>query len=413
MVKRIILWVCLACFSAAGLCAKPDTPAAPRAVAIYPDLDGTWFLDGKLKFGCEVVYTDGGKRRTTGYLNGNLPWSDLICESDQAVMEGDRVLVDLFKVRHNNGVLVLRARHRDNARASASFELKIPPLSSIELYLKDQDKPRYGGSIEPLLALQWANGASYSCEVSDPTAIVPADSVQLYFNDMRIYGGKVLLPQFSMAEPHAFTLSVMWASKPWLNDVESFTYIGKEHRRWCFPAAEGSDARRQSIAPKGMDGAEGFYGMAGADARDVSVKLALSDDKRSISVSATNGQRVFTHVFSVEEFSLEIIARGGNGGNGGRGGEGGSAPFGDPYRAGVGGRGGRGGQGGKGAKITIDSTPEAELFIPCIIIDNSDGKPGRPGAGGKGGVFSSGYGTPTLIELLFPPRNYDGLPGEE
>jgi hypothetical protein len=143
------------------------------------------------------------------------------------------------------------------------------------------------------------------------------------------------------------------------------------------------------------------------------VKLALSDDKRSISVSATNGQRVFTHVFSVEEFSLEIIARGGNGGNGGRGGEGGSAPFGDPYRAGVGGRGGRGGQGGKGAKITIDSTPEAELFIPCIIIDNSDGKPGRPGAGGKGGVFSSGYGTPTLIELLFPPRNYDGLPGEE
>jgi len=370
MVKRIILWVCLACFSAAGLCAKPDTPAAPRAVAIYPDLDGTWFLDGKLKFG----------------------------------MEGDRVLVDLFKVRHNNGVLVLRARHRDNARASASFELKIPPLSSIELYLKDQDKPRYGGSIEPLLALQWANGASYSCEVSDPTAIVPADSVQLYFNDMRIYGGKVLLPQFSMAEPHAFTLSVMWASKPWLNDVESFTYIGKEHRRWCFPAAEGSDARRQSIAPKGMDGAEGFYGMAGADARDVSV---------NISVSATNGQRVFTHVFSVEEFSLEIIARGGNGGNGGRGGEGGSAPFGDPYRAGVGGRGGRGGQGGKGAKITIDSTPEAELFIPCIIIDNSDGKPGRPGAGGKGGVFSSGYGTPTLIELLFPPRNYDGLPGEE
>jgi hypothetical protein len=164
-------------------------------------------------------------------------------------------------------------------------------------------------------------------------------------------------------------------------------------------------------APKGMDGAEGFHGMAGTDAPEVRVKLSWNDDKSRLIVEAANGIDFYRDSFSPDEFSLEIIARGGNGGDGGRGGEGGAAPFDDPYRAGIGGRGGSGGRSGKGAVVTIESTPNTEAFLPCIIVDNADGLNGKPGQGGRGGVFSSGYGVPTLLELLFPSRNYDGEPG--
>jgi hypothetical protein len=162
-----------------------------------------------------------------------------------------------------------------------------------------------------------------------------------------------------------------------------------------------------------MDGADGFQGLPGEDAPEVTVQLALSADKKQLIVESTNGIHAYREEFSPEEFSLEIIARGGNGGNGGKGGEGGAAPFDDPYRAGVGGNGGNGGNGGKGAIISIQSTPETEAFIACILVDNEEGIRGMPGQGGRGGVFSSGYGVPTLLEMFFPSRNYDGLPGEE
>ena len=151
----------------------------------------------------------------------------------------------------------------------------------------------------------------------------------------------------------------------------------------------------------------------GGDAPEVTVNLFLNADKSKLIVEATNGVNAYRNEFSPQDFSLEIIAHGGNGGNGGKGGEGGAAPYDDPYRAGIGGNGGRGGKGGKGAVINIQSTPETEAFIPSIIVDNEEGKSGRPGLGGRGGTFSSGYGVPTLLEMIFPSRNYDGLPGEE
>jgi hypothetical protein len=141
--------------------------------------------------------------------------------------------------------------------------------------------------------------------------------------------------------------------------------------------------------------------------------IYFNETKTKLIVEATNGNQAFRDFFSPDQFSLEIEAKGGNGGDGGRGGEGGRSPIDDPYMAGIGGRGGRGGRGGKGAKVSIESGPDTEEFIPCIIVDNSDGAPGKPGQGGRGGVFAGGYGVPTLLELFFPSRNYDGEPGEE
>jgi hypothetical protein len=410
MLKRLILccllWVCLI----AGALADASLP---KSIRIFPDIQSHWFLDGTMEFGCEVTYTNGGKRRTSGYLNGNLPWKELVCNSDQALFDGDRLIVDLFKVRQNNNTLLMSVSMRDFSLVKSVFEIKIPPLESIQILLPKHVKPRYSSTLEPYIRLEWVNGVSITYKASDHKSPVPADSVELYFNNQRVYGGKVILPAFEMLEPHSFSLSVLWSSKPWLNDTQIFPFIGSDHRVWKFAAANGANARKQAIAPKGMDGAEGFHGQPGGDAPEVTVNLFLNADKSKLIVEATNGVNAYRNEFSPQDFSLEIIAHGGNGGNGGKGGEGGAAPYDDPYRAGIGGNGGRGGKGGKGAVINIQSTPETEAFIPSIIVDNEEGKSGRPGLGGRGGTFSSGYGVPTLLELIFPSRNYDGLPGEE
>jgi len=409
-VKRLIALLCVVgIFNLTALASSP----APKSIRIFPEVQGHWFLDGKLPFGCEVTYTHGGKRRTSGYLNGNLPWRDLICESDQAIFHGDEVLVDLYKVRQNNNTLVIRASLRDFPQVKSEFTLKIPPVEAIQVLLPENEKPRYEKVIEPFIRLEWANGATYTYEAGSTNSLVHTDSVQMFFNDSLIFGGRIKLPAFNGLDAHSFSLSVVWASKPWLNDTEVFPFIGREHEVWEFHTPSGLNAANQASAPKGMNGVEGFHGLPGSDAQEVKLSLQLNDDKSELRVKASNGIQTFERSFSLNEFSLEIIARGGNGGNGGRGGEGGPAPFDDPYKAGIGGKGGRGGRGGKGANVVIEASPEADAFIPCIIVENSDGLPGKPGAGGRGGVFSAGYGMPTLIELLFPSRNYDGDPGDE
>lgn len=407
--KRIILLVWLVGFCKLTMVGADDVE--PKSIRIFPEIQGYWFLDGRLPFGCEVTYTHGGKRRTTGFLNGNLPWSELICESDQAFFEGDDVRVDLYKVRSNNNTLKIQVRLRDFTSVKAEFELKIPPLETIRILLPEREKPGYGKVLEPLVYLKWVNGASYTYKPSDPKSLIPQDSVSVFFNTTRIYNGVVELPEFSLNEPHTFSLSAVWSSKAWLNDTQIFSYIGRQHQVWKFEVPDGADARKQPIAPKGMDGAEGFHGLPGTDAPEVMVRLRWNEPKTQLVVEASNGIHSYRETFSPEAFSLEIQARGGKGGDGGRGGEGGPAPFDDPYRAGIGGRGGSGGRGGKGAEVKIECTPDAEAFLPCIIVDNSDGLPGTPGEGGRGGVFSTGYGMPTLLDLLFPSRNYDGEPG--
>ena len=387
--------------------------AVPKSLKIYPELEGHWFLDGQLKFGCEVTYANGGRRRTPGYLNGNLPWRYFVCESEQATFMGDVALVDLFKVRRNNNTLLIKAYLLGYPSVKGEFEIKIPPLQTIGVFIPSDVRPRYGKIFEPYVDLNWANGAGYTYRLSDERALIPADSVHFFFNEERVYDGRVKLPEFNLQEPHVFSLSVLWPGKPWLHDVQVYPYSGKDHEVWKFEAAYGSAGKDQTTAPRGMDGAEGYHGLPGADAAEVKVDVRWTDDKSQLVVEANNGVDSFRDEFSPDEFSLEIIARGGDGGNGGRGGEGGAAPIDDPYRAGIGGKGGRGGRGGKGALITITASPDAEAFIPCIIVDTAEGKPGKPGGGGKGGIFSNGYGPTTLPELLFPSRNYDGEPGDE
>ena len=125
--KRLILSVCVLACTAFRMAANDNLP---KSIRIYPEIEGFWFLDGFMDFGCEVTYMNGGKRRTAGYLNGNLPWRELVCKSEQAIFHGDRIIVDLFKVRQNNNTLVVNVHMRDFTIVKSTYEIKIPPLQS-------------------------------------------------------------------------------------------------------------------------------------------------------------------------------------------------------------------------------------------------------------------------------------------
>jgi hypothetical protein len=100
----------------------------PKSLRIFPDVESGWFLDGELDFGCEVTYANGGKRRSTGYLNGNIPWNQFIVESEQATAYGDLLLVDLFKVRNNDQTLIIKVRLINMPHIQSVFDLKVPPM---------------------------------------------------------------------------------------------------------------------------------------------------------------------------------------------------------------------------------------------------------------------------------------------
>lgn len=387
--------------------------AAPKSIRIRPDLAGHWFLDGKLEFGCEVAYTNGGKRRTAGYLNGNVLWSEFFCTSEQATFDNGVCYVDLAAVMRNQQTLVIEVQCIEYPLIKASFTLKVPPLTSIGVALPKRSKLRYGSTLEPLVTVAYANGVEYVFEPSGADALIASDSLELYFNQTRILDGRIELPPFSFGADHAFTISVVWKSKPWINDLQQFSYDGNDDCTVKFSASSGRIGANQTPAPAGMIGAEGFYGGSGVDGLPVELRVYLNADQTVLHVDATCAGKSVQRKLNPQEASYTLTARGGEGGLGGVGGNGGNAPFSDPYSAGIGGKGGRGGRGGKGSPVKVICASGAQHFLPCIIIDNSGGDGGAGGKGGRGGAYANTSSSPTLMQLLFPSHNYSGEKGEE
>jgi hypothetical protein len=186
-------------------------------------LESGWFLTGQLHFGCEVTYANGGKRRSTGYLNGNLPWGEFIVESNQATAHGDLLLVDLFDVRSNQQTLEIKVRLKNSLQVESIFELRIPPVESVNIFLPNANRARFGRKIKPHINVQWANRFDVTFNACKRNPIVSLDSVQIYLNDTRLYNCRVTIPEKSDSVTQKFSLSVIWSSKPWINDTEIYS----------------------------------------------------------------------------------------------------------------------------------------------------------------------------------------------
>jgi len=408
--KHVLLSFCLLILSVMDFKLTAQQ-AAPKSLKIYPELEGHWFLDGQLKFGCEVTYSNGGKRRSAGYLQGNVLWSEFICSSDQAIFDRDVCLVDLSAVARNGNALVIHVAMVDNPQVKTSFTIKPPPVKELRVGLSDGSRIRYGRVIEPIITVEYSNGLRYSFLPGDAESLIAADSVELFFNKDKIHIGSFRLPEYSSEMERRFTLTAVWKSKPWLNDMASFVYDGRDDVLIRLDGIPGNEGKSQQKAPRAMDGAEGYYGFSGGDGPPVEIIMRYDSLNNKLSLDVTSATKKVHKVLDAREASVTLIARGGRGGNGGRGGEGGDATLIEPYAAGIGGNGGVGGQGGKGSSIVIRTTKSAERFLPCLMIDNTGGDGGKGGKGGLGGKFSNGMGAPTFLDLLFPSRNYPGNQG--
>jgi hypothetical protein len=195
-----------------------------KSLRVFPDLESDWFLDGELHFGCEITYANGGKRRTTGYLNGNIPWNQLQVESEQAAAFGDLLLVDLFKVRNNKQTLVIKVKLRNAPHVQTIFDLKEPPMESISIFLANTTSLRNGKKIKPSIVIQWANQFQLNYSLCDRRSIIPFDSVHIFLNQERMFDCQFKLPEQRESVDQTFSISVMWGSKPWMSDTKVYAY---------------------------------------------------------------------------------------------------------------------------------------------------------------------------------------------
>jgi len=234
LMRFVLFFLSVVCLGASTYAKELE----PRSLRIYPDLESGWFLTGQLHFGCEVTYENGGKRRSTGYLNGNLPWSEFFVESEQAISHGDFLLVDLFKVRSNQQTLVIKVRLSNFPHVQSTFELRIPPVESVNIFLPNAHRARFGRKIKPHIHVEWANRFGVTFNTCKRNSLVPMDSVQIYINETRSHDCKVTLPEKSDSVSQKFSLSVIWSSKPWINYTQgysmrssSFSLMGMLYRR--------------------------------------------------------------------------------------------------------------------------------------------------------------------------------------
>jgi hypothetical protein len=219
----------------------------PKSLRIFPDVESGWFLDGELDFGCEVTYANGGKRRSTGYLNGNIPWSEFLVESEQAIAYGDRLLVDLFKVRINQQTLVIKVRLRNAPFVQSIFDLKVPPMESVSIFIANGRSIRRGKKVNPRITIQWANDFFYENSLCNRSSLIPIDSVQIYLNEKRIFDCRLILPNTTEQESETFSLSIIWSSKPWMNDTKVYGFDGtrRTNRASLFSRLKLSERRKK------------------------------------------------------------------------------------------------------------------------------------------------------------------------
>jgi len=220
LMRFVLFFLCVACLSASTFAKEQE----PRSLRIYPELESGWFLTGQLDFGCEVTYANGGKRRSTGYLNGNLPWGEFLVESDQASAHGDLLLVDLYKVRSNQQTLVIKVKLKNAPHVQSVFDLKMPQLEAISIFLPNVSRARHGKRISPHITFQWANRFTNSVSCCNRRSLLALDSIQIFLNNSRVFDYRITLPDSSEVDSQTFSLSVLWASKPWISDTQVYSF---------------------------------------------------------------------------------------------------------------------------------------------------------------------------------------------
>lgn len=384
-----------------------------KTIKMIPDTSDIWFISGKLPLGCRVQYENGKVRRTTGFLNGNFRWYNLLVSCDAGEFDSGILQLDLKRVRELGNKITITMKVDWNHNIQDKIVILLPDIKRMDVLLPEGFIPHAGDEFQPDISCTYSNGKHFTVNPWRYPDILSPDSIELYQNDKLIQDGTIRIPQNLILSGNRCVVSVIWKNNPRINDVSVFAIDFRITHNILFTAAEGSDGTDGSNASMDRNGFNGETGGYGADADTVFLWMyQVSESEDSIiQVHCYSKNQRHSLQIKAGEGSVRITARGGSGGKGGNGGKGGDATSGTGGYGGLGGNGGDGGRGGRGAVVVIYCDSISEKYLPMIVIDNSGGIGGEPGNGGKGGVIDSSGESQSLFDIIFPTRNTRGAEG--
>jgi hypothetical protein len=127
------------------------------------------------------------------------------------------------------------------------FDLKVPPMESISIFLSNTDNLRHGKKVKPRIAIEWANYFFYENSLCNRSALIPLDSVQIFLNEKRIFDCRLILPNTTEQKSETFSLSVIWSSKPSMNDSKVYAFDGtrRPNRKSLFSRLKWDERRKR------------------------------------------------------------------------------------------------------------------------------------------------------------------------
>ncbi len=380
------------------------------SIKIVADTSQTWFITGVLPLGAEVTYVSGKKRRTTGYLNGNLRWKNVELISSQGEMKGDAFIIDLEKAQSNKGKVEITAFASGDSSGKSTFTLHIPKLVRLALLLPKDIKIKPGTVFSPDVSLYYSNRQEYQASPWKSGSFIKPESLRLFNGKEEISDGIFAVPNDFLEAGDFITLSVVSRDDPKIFDVKIYAINYDFTLSYRYNIEPGSDGAKGKDGAKDQTGGDGISGESGEDAPNAYLFMWLSDSTNILHINLLIGKEQKQFMLKAGNGKFEIDIRGGNGGNGGNGGDGGDASSYSNSTGGFGGNGGDGGSGGRGSKVTIYCDVNAEKYLPQLHINNLGGDGGKGGIGGKGGRVIS-FESSSFFDFLFPSRNENGYYG--
>ncbi len=387
-----------------------------KSVRLIADTSGLWFLNGTLPVGCEVTYDNGKKRRTTGYLNGNMSWNNFDLKSEQGEYKSGVFIIDLAKAEANQRKVVIDVKVHvmlGEEPIISRYTLHLPNLVNLAVLVPETQRLIPGSIFNPDISFYFSNGKRYRTNPWNKHSYISGDKLTLFFNKDEIIDGLIRIPENVIESGDRITLSAMWKADHSIFDVRIYTLDFDFVEYMIYKQVYVLDGSNGSAGGTNQNGGNGLNGDRGRNGREAHVYMWLDSTGSVLHLKSICGESRKEVMLKPGIGKIEIEVRGGSGGNGGDGGRGGDAASETGDAGGVGGNGGYGGNGGDGGIVKIWCDSLAEGFLSQININNLGGAGGFPGKGGKGGEADNGE-TSFLIDLFFPSRNskgYDGEPG--
>lgn len=382
------------------------------------DTGGSWFLDERLRLGVEMQFSNGISRRTVGYLNGNLPWSDF----EVRTKHGDfkRGVLHVFPdAMAQLESFIIEVIWKADTLVKSKIRVRIPQLKELRLVVDDEELLQPGSSFKPDVYARYSNGFQIIDHPWKHGCSLCSDRLQLYFGESPVADGRIHIPESYLPSQGALHLYVVDARNSDVYHEVSFVPKRSGMKQFSFPDYHVRTGKQGGLGAYGQvngNGGLGSAGERGSDAPVLDVFLWMENTEEILVIICyPSEQGIGRSEFRLNptKENLMIEARGGRGGSGGRGGAGGTVYDWSNTEIGWGGDGGAGGQGGNGSAVRIHCQAEAKIYLPNLVIDNRGGAGGEGGKGGNGGALDDGSGTTTVWEILLRQHRPAGRNGAD